>query len=112
MKKKVEEIFKKLKEGSYIEIEETKLLIKLLAKKDKKDEERKFIKEQLKDIARMGFGGAVTALPFGSVIFLAMSKALKKAGDIELLPSGFVEEAKLHELVEKDKFEKDDKEKA
>ncbi|NPA82355.1 MAG: hypothetical protein GXO31_07070 [Epsilonproteobacteria bacterium] len=108
MKNKIEEIFKKIKEGSYIEYEETKLLIKLLAKKDKKEEERKFIREQLRDLVRMGFGGAVTALPFGSVIFLAIAKALKKAGDIELLPSGFVEEADLHELVKKDKDKKKD----
>ncbi len=106
----MEEVFKKLKEGSYIEIEETKLLIKLLAKKNKKDKEKEFIKEQLKDLARMGFGGAVTALPFGSVLFLLIAKSLKKAGDIELLPSGFVEEAKLHKLVEEDKLNKKEKE--
>ncbi len=106
MRDKLNQIFKKIKEGSYIEYEETKLLIKLLAKKDKKEEERQFIKEQLADLARMGVGGAISALPFGSMIFLAISKALKKAGDIELLPSGFTKEANLHELVKKEKEEK------
>ncbi len=106
MKNRIDEIFKKIKEGGYIELEETKLLIKLLAKKDKKEEEREFIKEQLKDLARMGFGGAVTALPFGSVLFLLMAKSLKKAGDVELLPSGFLEDAKLHKLVEEEKKKK------
>ncbi len=103
MRSKIEEIFKKIKEGSYIEYEETKLLIKLLAKKDKKEEERRFIKEQLADLFRMGVGGAIGALPFGSVLFLGISKALKKAGDIELLPSGFAKDANLHELVKKEK---------
>ncbi len=105
MKNKIDAIFKKLKEGSYIELEETKLLIKLLAKKDKKEEERRFIKEQLADIARMSFGGAITAMPFGSILFLLIAKSLKKAGDIELLPSGFTEDAKLNDLVKKHKEE-------
>lgn len=105
MKNRIDTIFKKLKEGSYIELEETKLLIKLLAKKDKKEEERRFIKEQLADIARMSFGGAITAMPFGSILFLLIAKSLKKAGDIELLPSGFAEDAKLNDLVKKHKEE-------
>jgi len=105
LKNRIDTIFKKLKEGSYIELEETKLLIKLLAKKDKKEEERRFIKEQLADIARMSFGGAITAMPFGSILFLLIAKSLKKAGDIELLPSGFAEDAKLNDLVKKHKEE-------
>lgn len=102
MKQKITQvryIFQKLKTGTHIEYHETKLMITLISKKDKTEEEKKFIKEQLADLGRIGVGGAITALPFGSILFLFIAKILKESGDIDLLPSGFEQDAKLHKLA-------------
>ncbi len=99
MKDRIDQAISKMKTGAHIEYHETRVMLKLISKKDKTEDEKKFIKEQLADIFRMGVGGGITVLPLGSFLFVFVAKILKKTGDIELLPSGFEKDAKLHDMV-------------
>ncbi len=103
MKNRIDNVISKMKTGAHIEYHETRVMLKLIYKKDKTDDEKIFIKDQLADLFRMGVGGGITVLPMGSFLFLFVAKILKKTGDIELLPSGFEQNAKLHDMV-KDKY--------
>ncbi len=99
MKNRINDIIDKMKTGTHIEYHETRAMLKLIYKKNKTDDEKIFIKEQLADIFRMGVGGGITVLPMGSFLFIFVAKILKKTGDIELLPSGFEKDAKLHSMA-------------